>query len=236
MNYYEKRQISSSDYESSYWNIITDPDGKVRNRLDEEEKCIQNIQSELGFINSAPAGKVLDIGCGLGFLLKNIDNKHTKVGVEVSKFACDFASEHARIYNTPFEEIDFVQEKYDIIIAHHVIEHVEDPEMFLEKIKKVMAPNGRLILATPDFKSVCAKLFGQNYRMLHDKTHRSLFSFASLKQMLQDFGFEIIKFEFPYFESQYHNEENIIKMLDYDKNAISPACWGNFMTFYCALK
>lgn len=232
MKYYKKIQAQSNDYESGYWNIITDPDGKVRNRLEEEEKFIKNTQSELDFINAMPAGKILDIGCGLGFLLKTIEDKHEKFGVELSEFAADCAKPYATIYNQPFETINFGKEKFDLIIAHHVIEHVENPEIFLTKIKEILAPDGTLILATPDFESICAKLFKQNYRMLHDKTHTNLFSFNSLKQMVEDFGFDIIKFEFPYFESEYYTPENVLKMLDYDKNTISPACWGNFMTFY----
>lgn len=231
--YYRKRICETPDYEESYWGTITDPDGIVRDRSKEAEKFLANVKDELRFINSLPPSKILDVGCGLGFLLSAIEEKHEKFGLEISSFACEHASKFAKIYNSTIEDADFEPESFDVIIAHHVIEHIDCPEDFLVNIKKLLKPQGILILSTPDFESVCAKMFNENYRMLYDKTHVSLFSFESLKTMLSDFGFDIIKFEFPYFETEYFTNENILKMLSYEKNTISPACWGNFMTFYC---
>ncbi|MBP7211249.1 class I SAM-dependent methyltransferase [bacterium] len=236
--YYEKRVINNNDisYEEAYWGTIKDPDGKIRNRLNEKQKFLDNVKSELEFINKLPSSKILDIGCGLGYMLAGISDKHQKFGLEVSKFATSEAEKYAKIFNEPFEDIDLKENSFDIIISHHVIEHIDSPENFLTKIKKILKPNGILIISTPDFKSVCANLFNDKYRMLHDKTHTSLFSFDSLKLMLNDFKFEITDFEFPYFNTEYFTDENILKLLNYNTNEISPACWGNFVTFYAKNK
>lgn len=231
--YYEKRIGDNSDYEEAYWGTVVDPDGNVRNRIEEEEKFLANVKKEVNFINSLPPSKVLDVGCGLGFLLGAVDDKHQKTGLEVSSFAADYAKKYSTIYNCKLEDADFEANSFDVVIAHHVIEHVDCPEEFVKKIKDILTPNGILILATPDFDSVCAGLFKENYRMLHDKTHVSLFSFKSLKAMLVDLGFEIIDVDFPYFETEYVTDSNIQKMLNHSSGEISPACWGNFMTFYC---
>lgn len=236
VKYYEKRICENCDYEESYWGTIVDPDGKVRNRLEEETKFLANVKEEVEFINSLPPSKVLDVGCGLGFLLGAIDDKHQKFGLEVSSFAADYAKKYAAIYNTKLEEANFEDNSFDVIVSHHVIEHIENPEIFMQNIRKILKPEGYLILSTPDFDCVCARLFKENYRMLYDKTHTSLFSFASLKSMLIDFGFEIVDVDFPYFKTEYFTRENILKMLNYGKEEISPACWGNFMTFYCKNK
>lgn len=231
--YYKKITPEKVDYEEVYWGTVVDPDGNVRNRLEEREKFLANVQTELAFINSLPPSKILDVGCGLGFLLSGIKDKHQKFGLEISKYAADFAQQFANISNCMLEDTCFADNSFDVIVAHHVIEHVDIPEDFLKKIKAILKPEGVLIVATPDFECVCAKLFKENYRMLHDKTHVSLFSFKSLKQMLLDFDFEIKNVDFPYFETEYFANANILKMLHYESNEISPACWGNFMTFYC---
>lgn len=234
--YYEKIDCEKADYEEAYWEIIKDPDGKIRNRLEEQDKFLANLKHELNFINKLPPSKILDAGCGPGFLLNAIDKKHQKYGLEVSKFAANYAKQFAPIYNSTLEEAKLEENSFDVVISHHVIEHVQTPEIFLSEIKKILKPNGYLILATPDFKSICAKLFKKNYRMLFDKTHTNLFSFDSLKKMLSDYRFEILEVDFPYFETEYFNENNILKMLNYKNHETSPACWGNFMTFYCKNK
>lgn len=224
---------SKSDYEENYWGVIKDPDGNLRNRIEEKDKFLANLKSELKFINEYQPSKILDVGCGLGFMLSGIDDKHEKFGLEVSSFACEHAKQYAEIYNSPIETAPIEENSFDIIVSHHVIEHVDKPEEFLDKIKKVLKKDGVLILSTPDFESICAKAYKDNYRMLFDKTHVNLFSFNSLKKMLTDYGFDIIDADFPYFDTEYFNEKNILNMLNYDKGEISPACWGNFVTFYC---
>src|SRR5574344_10990 len=233
MNYYKKIVVERADFEEIYWDKIVDPDGVERNRLQERDKVLKNLKSEISFINNLSPSKILDVGCGLGFLLSALDDRHEKFGVEISSFASKYAGKYAqKIYNEPFEDIDFGDENFDCVISHHVIEHVENTEIFLKKNHSILKKDGILILSTPDFESVCAKLFKKNYRMLYDKTHTNLFSFDGLKKMVTDFGFEISEVDFPYFETEFYTYENIQKMLKYKTDVISPPCWGNFMTFY----
>src|SRR5574344_152067 len=97
--YYKKRKVQKADYEKDYWGIITDPDGKVRDRRLERDKFIKNVKSELDFVNSLSPSKILDIGCGLGFMLSGISDKHEKFGLEISKFASVEAKKYANIIN-----------------------------------------------------------------------------------------------------------------------------------------
>ena len=59
----------------NYWDPVTDPDGRSRDRLNEEEAkaYLANIREELKFIEGLKPGKVLDVGCGPGWLLSAID-------------------------------------------------------------------------------------------------------------------------------------------------------------------
>jgi SAM-dependent methyltransferase len=117
-----------------------------------------------------------------------------------------------------------------VVMCYHVIEHVADPIEFIGDIRRVLRPGGWLILGTPDFASPCAKRFGDNYRMLHDPTHCSLFTLESMHRLLRDRGFTIQDVCFP-FPERYATAETFARWND--TGSVSPPWPGNWMTFYC---
>jgi hypothetical protein len=98
-------------------------------------------------------------------------------------------------------------------------------------VRRIIKRGGILLLATPDFDSGCARRFGENYRMLHDQSHISLFTNDSMHRFLRDHGFVIDRVEYPFFETRYFTPENLMRLFDTSK--MSPPFYGNWMTFYC---
>ncbi|MBL79408.1 MAG: hypothetical protein CMH70_05195 [Nitrosomonadaceae bacterium] len=232
--YYFKIPSRSGDFEEEYWGSIKDPDGKERNLLDEFENNKNRFDYIAEYLKETSARNLLDVGCGLGALLASYKLKAINAelhGTELSSFAGKHASKYGEIFIGNLEDARYEDESFDAVTCHHVIEHVVNPEVFLSEIKRVLKKNGVLVLATPDFDSGCARRYGKNYRMLHDKTHISLFSSDSMHRFLRDYGFIIKKVEFPYFDTEYFNTENLLKILDGKK--ISPPFYGNYMTFFC---
>jgi len=221
----------SETEDDTYWTKAVDPDGRVRDRFAERDQYVNDIRPELAFISGLAPGRVLDIGCGPGWLLSAIDEKWEKHGVELSAAAAEHASQYADIFVGPFENANFSDESFDLIVMYHVIEHIEVPVEALERACRLLRPGGRLLLGTPDFDSGCARQFGNRYRLLHDPTHISLFSNDSMHRCLRDSGFHIDGVDYPYFETQWFNEENLLRMLG--NEGVSPPFYGNFMTFYC---
>ena len=76
-----------------------------------------------------------------------------------------------------------------------------------------------------------ARRYRERYRLLHDPTHISLFSNDSMHRFLRDHGFRIERVRYPYFEGRHFNQANLTRLLEGE--GISPAFYGNFMTFYC---
>lgn len=230
-NYYasiEQRIIDSDDSQNRI-----DPDGKSRDLFNpkEKESYISNNHYILYFLDSLSPSKILDIGCGPGWILSELSSDWEKYGVEPNSTMCNYASSFGEITNNNFEKGIFQKNEFDVVLSHHVIEHLDDPIVFIEEIKRILNNDGILILGTPDFDSGCARRFNSNYRLLHDPTHVSLFSNDSMHRFLRDHNFDIIEVEYPYFETEYFNEINLMNL--FKINEMSPPFYGNFMTFFC---
>jgi hypothetical protein len=111
-----------------------------------------------------------------------------------------------------------------------VIEHVKHPLDYVAAIYRTLKVGGIFIVGTPDFDSGCARRFKDNYRMLHDKGHISLFTSASLIKMLEDHRFRVIHVEYPYFDTIWFTQENLLRMEDASK--MSPPFYGNHVTVF----
>ena len=229
--YENEKNVDRSNYEDKYWHIVKDPDGNIRNRLSELGIFLDDVKQELHFINSLKPGKVLDIGCGLGYLLSGISDKWEKHGIEISAYASKHAQKYGKIFNTSISDFKPNIKNYDLIVIHHVIEHLDNPEEVIQIIHKLLKKRGHLIISTPDFDGSSARRYKDKFRLLNDKTHISLFSNDSMHRFLRYYGFRIDNVEYPFFDTRHFNLTNLKKL--FNTNTISPPFFGNVMTFYC---
>ena len=88
-----------------------------------------------------------------------------------------------------------------------------------------------MILETPDFDSAAARRFGNNFRLLKDKTHISLFSQDSIIRFVRDYNFKILRIDYPYFDTPFFNKKNLLRILN--KKKVSPPFYGSVVTLFC---
>src|SRR3990167_1543458 len=98
------------------------------------------------------AEEILEIGCGRGlageFLRDKLGCRVT--GVELnSDIASDARSHISRVICGDIQELD-IDEKYDVVLATELFEHLNYPENFLLKMKSVLRPGGRIVLSVPN--------------------------------------------------------------------------------------
>ena len=217
-------------YEEEYHEIAIDPDGKERHLLEEREQWLSGVKEITDYLDILDAKKILDIGCGLGWLLSYLNDDWDKYGVEISKFASNHAKQYGNVFNGILENFPD-NGKFDVIVMNHVIEHLEDPVWALNKIRSMLNDKGVFIVGTPDFDSAAARRYGDRFRLLNDPTHISLFSSDSMHRCLRDNDFKIMKVEYPYFDTPWFNKDDLLKILN-DKE-ISPPFYGSNMTFFC---
>jgi len=102
-----------------------------------------------------PKGNVLDVGCGDGemsFQLKKIFPRATYFGTDISSKGCNLAnSKGIKSKQADLNQIiPFKDKTFDIIIAQEIIEHLIDPDKFLEECNRVLKKDGVIIITTPN--------------------------------------------------------------------------------------
>ena len=224
--YVKYNRGKNKPFEKNYHGIIKDPDGKIRNLINEKSYKISQLKHILNYLKNIKPGKILDVGCGHGWMLSALNKKWKKFGIDISKFASINASKYGNIFTGDIK--NYKEKKFDVVTALHVIEHIKKPEELIKKIFKILKKKGILILETPDFDSAAARRYGKNFRLLFDKTHISLFSQDSLIRMVRKYGFDLIDIYYPYFETPFFNKKNLLKILN--KNTISPPFYGSVIT------
>jgi 2-polyprenyl-3-methyl-5-hydroxy-6-metoxy-1,4-benzoquinol methylase len=119
------------------------------------------------FASCFVAGKrVLDIACGEGYgavALQKAGAAHV-IGVDVSESACMHARKRYGLdaRTGTAEEIPLPDNFVDVIVSFETIEHVANPNRFLDECFRVLAPGGRLIISTPNKEVYTDRLGTQN--------------------------------------------------------------------------
>ncbi|MDO8527725.1 MAG: class I SAM-dependent methyltransferase [Deltaproteobacteria bacterium] len=177
---------------------------------DEKKAIIQCYKNHLQHIKSAypPPARLLEIGCASGVFLDLAQKAGYEVsGIEVNKYAAEYATHHfgLKVSNSMLEEANLPANAYDIVVAFDVIEHVVDPNTFINKIKRLLRKGGITVIGTPNTDSSLHRLaeflarasFGIiQYPLFRfygwGKQHLHLFNPHSLNHLLASYHFEPI--------------------------------------------
>lgn len=152
-------------------------------------RALAQIEAQAG------VGRLLDLGCWVGFLLAEARERGWKgVGVEPSVYASTFAREQlgldvrtGELFSTTLPSHGF-----EAVVMGDVIEHLTDPGAALERVADLLAPGGVLWLALPDAGSRVARLLGRRWWSVIP-THVQYFTRRSIALLLDRHGFELLQ-------------------------------------------
>lgn len=137
-----------------------------------------------------PETQILDVGCGNGYMKKFFDPGEGKwFGIEVwdERIRCcerlGYEIAAINIETTPFP---FEDERFDVVFASHVIEHLPEPEKALKECARVLKPRGLMLVATPTKPPLIAGLINAFHRSKSKKLGQTqqAFSAPSLRHLV----------------------------------------------------
>lgn len=139
---------------------------------------------------------IADIGCAAGSFLDHISGLARKI-IAVEPCIAYHDSLKKRGYSVFSYAKDIGQEWYgkiDFSFCFSVIEHIENPRMFLSEIKELLAPEGKLIVSTPNCRDILMYLKGDEYkRFFYRAVHRWYFDVDSFKYCANEAGLNVLE-------------------------------------------
>jgi SAM-dependent methyltransferase len=163
-------------------------------RYVESYASIEAIADMLVKVGAPPGARMLDIGCGYGFGLDlaQVLLKWTAIGADPSSAAARGRAELGLdIRPGNIDDAFSPDERFDVVFASEVLEHVPDPRAFLGVVRERLSPHGIFALTTPDASVVRD---GTPLATLHASlsigAHEFLVDRGGLERLLHDAGFE----------------------------------------------
>ena len=198
-----KAENLAAYYQSKTYISHTDANKSLFDKIYQKVKKY-TLNQKLKLINSFQTSEktLLDIGCGTGDFLKHCQNNNWIVtGVEPNTNARDLANQ--KLQTTLHSVLEDVQNTYDVITLWHVLEHVADLDGYISQLKKLLKPNGRLVIAVPNFQSYDAQHYKSFWAAYDVPRHLWHFSKKSIQNLLHQYHFELETIKPMRFDSYY---------------------------------
>jgi len=128
----------------------------------------------------APGAKLLDVGCGTGWLAEHFSDY---TGIDGAPEAVAAAAERGRnvVVGDVAEPLPFGDGLFDAVVLKDLLEHVPDPVAVVREVRRVVKPGGRVFASSPD---------AQRW-VWDDYTHRRPFTRKAFRLLFADQGWTV---------------------------------------------
>jgi cyclopropane fatty-acyl-phospholipid synthase-like methyltransferase len=147
-------------------------------------------------------GKLLDIGCGLGYFLNVAQRAGFDVyGLDVSAYAVDRCRDlfPGRIKAGVLAPNLFPAKTFDVITMFDLFEHVYNPRAFLSLLSSIASDDGIVVITTPNHRSLLSRLSGRKWISYKIPEHVYYYTPDTLRRMAApDFKIDYLRSEGQY--------------------------------------
>ena len=189
-------------YESQEYISHTDANNSFFDKVYQQVKRI-NLNRKLKLVGQhSTAKKLLDVGAGTGdFLVVAKSQGWTVIGVEPNVKAKQKAAEKGIGLNGSLEELE--GDNFDVITLWHVLEHLPNLNDQITRLNNLLAENGTLIIAVPNYKSFDANYYKNYWAAFDVPRHLWHFSKTSIFKLFQKENLEVVKIHPMIFDAFY---------------------------------
>lgn len=173
-------------YESEKYISHTDGKGSLFEKLYQFIKKFA-LKNKVNLISDLHPnkGKLLDIGAGTGdFLALAKSNGWEITGIEPSAKAKSIAEKKGVTFADSSQVLE--QHSFDVITMWHVLEHVPELDQQIKELKRLLKPDGTVIIAVPNFRSFDAKYYKRFWAAFDVPRHLWHFSKKTIKILFQN--------------------------------------------------
>ncbi|OGO25855.1 MAG: hypothetical protein A2W33_08370 [Chloroflexi bacterium RBG_16_52_11] len=158
---------------------------------------------EFALEHTIPDATILDLGCGPGYMAQALAQKGARI-ISLDRRITQLTRQHSiHTIETDIERIDWAQIQFqvDLVFMLDIIEHLHNPEEFMlqardhlarEKSPRFLITTGNVAFFIVRF-SLAVGLLNYGKKGILDQDHKRLFTFASLRRLLESTGYEILE-------------------------------------------
>jgi SAM-dependent methyltransferase len=148
------------------------------------------------FVLGAPAGRVLDVGCGPGHYLRVWKELGWEIeGLEPNELVAARAGQElgALVRRGFAETAELPHAAYDLVTMSHSLEHLRSPRTALSHLRRALKPDGRLLLMVPNFAAWERRAFRQRWQGLEAPRHLYHFEPTTITALLRSTGYSVMQ-------------------------------------------
>lgn len=164
-----------------------------------------NQKAALIISETVKQGKVLDLGAGIGAFLNTMKDKGWEIsGIEPDEGARQQAK---NLFNIQLEETDsldrFSESSFDAITLWHVMEHVHQLHDYVERLKGLLKPGGKIFIAVPNYQSLDSSVYKLYWAAYDVPRHLYHFTPKTIQVLMEKHGLKVISKKPMWFDSFY---------------------------------
>lgn len=194
----ERRCQDETTYEGeAYRRLIGEPTDAAGYLGEHDIRMIQNLNAL--WPEPLRGKKIADVGCAAGSFLDHVRGlARDVVAIEPCQlYHGSLAQRGYDVFAYTSEALPKHEGSVDMAVSWEVLEHVRDPRAFLQEMGRLLAPNGRGMLSTPNRRDVLMELLPDDYpSFFYRVVHRWYFDEPSLRRCIEAAGMRVIKTQF----------------------------------------
>jgi len=192
-----KNLYAENYFDDQYGRGLAMGSPEMKRRISQEDHRVKFVR------RYKRTGKILDIGCGMGyFLLACRIAGYDVEGADISDHASAYVSKELGIpiRTGGIETVTFPEASLDVVTMWHFLEHVPRPAEYLESARRWLRSDGVLVIDVPNYLGTDGQKSGAGWVGWQLPFHLYHYTPSSLSDLLAAHGFDIVG------SKNYHSE------------------------------